>query len=205
MQSKSTGGEPAAGAVPPLSGDTQTPRGVYEVGANDPEGQLIDLSGTTEADMGQINDIMRAMGELREAEDRLSEASMEYMKLGKTDMRALHFLIVSENLDQVVTATVLAHHLGITSASTTKLLDRLERGGHITRRPHPADRRSASVHITPETRAAAMDTVGKQQARRFNAAARLTPQEREVVARFLRDTAKELRDSLDDVAHDPQR
>ena len=192
MDSTATGGKP-------------TTRGVYEVGANDPDSQLIDRTGATAEDMSQINGIMRAMGALREAEDRISEASMEYMKLGKTDMRALHFLIVSENLDQVVTATTLAQHLGITSASTSKLLDRLDRGRHIIRRPNPNDRRSTSIHITPETRVAAMDTVGKQHARRFNAAARLSPQEREVVTRFLLDTAEELRDSLDDDAHDPQR
>lgn len=170
---------------------------MYAVEANDPEGRLVNRGGVSDADMRQIAALMQAMGELRQAEERLSQASLEYMKLGKTDMRALHFLIVSGNTGQVVTASTLAAHLGITSASTTKLLDRLERDGHIRRRPHPSDRRSQSIHITEETHTAARETVGAQQSRRFHAAARLTPAERDVVIRFLKDTAVELETGMD--------
>ncbi len=170
---------------------------MYGVEANDPHGRLIDRGNASEDDIAQITELMQAMGELREAEDRLSEASLEYMKLGKTDMRALHLLIVAGNTGQVVTASTLAAHLGITSASTTKLLDRLERGGHIIRRPHPSDRRSHSIHITEETRSTALETVGVQHSRRFHAAARLSPAERAVVIRFLRDTTVELEGGLD--------
>ena len=181
-----------------LSGDVaEGPPAMYAMAANDPDGRLVDSSGVSEADMRQITELMQATGALREVEDRLSRASLEYMKLGKTDMRALHFLIVAGNTGRVVTASTLAAHLGITSASTTKLLDRLERDGHIRRRPHPTDRRSQSVHITEETKTAAMETVGAQQSRRFHAAARLTPAEREVVIRFLRDTAIELETGMD--------
>lgn len=176
---------------------SEVPPGVYGVDANDPHGRLIDRSGVSGEDIAQITELMQAMGALREAEDRVSEASLEYMKLGRTDMRALHFLIVAENTAQTVTASSLATHLGITSASTTKLLDRLERGGHLTRRPHPSDRRSQSIHITDETRTAAMETVGVQHSRRFHAAARLSAAEREVVIRFLRDTTVELETGLD--------
>lgn len=165
---------------------------VYDVAANDPGGRLVDRSAVSEADLAQISELMRAVGELRDVEDRLNEASQEYMKLGRTDMRALHFLIVSENRGQVVTAAAIAAHLHITSASTTKLLDRLERAGHITRSPHPSDRRALAIRITEQTRKAATDSVGVYQARRFHAAARLSRQERDVVIRFLRDMAQEL-------------
>lgn len=173
------------------------PNSMYGVEDNDPDGVLVDRSAASAEDIRHITALMQAMGGLREVEDRLAQASLDFMKLGKTDMRGLHFLIVSENTGQVVTASTLAAHLGITSASTTKLLDRLERGGHIIRRPHPTDRRSFSIHITSETRAVAMETVGAQQSRRFYAAARLTPAEREVVIRFLRDTAAELETGMD--------
>lgn len=42
----------------------------------------------------------------------------------------------------------LADELDISTASTTKLLDRLERSGHLTRVPHPADRRSVTIQAT---------------------------------------------------------
>lgn len=154
--------------------------------------ELVDLSSLSSADIAQINTLMSAFARLREVEDLLVEASDAYMKLNRTDMRALHFLIVSERRDELVTPSLLAAHLGISSASTTKLLDRLERGDHITRQAHPSDRRALVIHVTPETREAAMSTVGRQQARRFNAAARLTAEERDVVIRFLNDTAEEL-------------
>ncbi|MHA3683473.1 MarR family winged helix-turn-helix transcriptional regulator [Leucobacter sp. HY1910] len=166
--------------------------GLYDVGSNDPNSQLIDRTGIDPASMAQIGSIMQALGALRDAEEKLAEASLAYMKLGRTDMRALHYLIVTSNSGQVVTPGAIAAHLKISTASTTKLLDRLERGGHITRSIHPSDRRAFAIEITPETREAAMQTVGRQQAKRFHAAARLTGDEREVVARFLTDMAREL-------------
>lgn len=170
----------------------QTSSALYDVSANDPDGMLIDRSELSATEVTQVNEVMRALGSLRESEELLMQASLVYMKLGRTDMRALHFLIVSENQGGVTTAGAIAGHLHISSASTTKLLDRLERGGHVTRSPHPSDRRALAIRITPETRQTAYETVGAQQARRFHAAARLTPAEREVVIRFLLDMAEEI-------------
>lgn len=165
---------------------------VYDVAANDPDGVLVDRGSVTADDLAQISELMQAVGALRVVEERLNEASRDFMKLGATDMRALHFLIVSENQGRITTAAAIAAHLHITSASTTKLLDRLQRAGHVTRSPHPSDRRALAIRITPHTRRVATETVGVQQSRRFHAAARLTTAEREVVIRFLRDTAREL-------------
>jgi DNA-binding MarR family transcriptional regulator len=100
--------------------------------------------------------------------------------------------MVSENRGMLVTPGALAAQIGISAASTTKLLDRLERGGHVVRHPHPTDRRALTVTVTPETRRAATLSVGRQQARRFYAAARLTSAERQAVARFLDDMTHEL-------------
>lgn len=66
----------------------------------------------------------------------------------------------------------------------------LQARGHIVRNPHPTDRRSLQISVTPETRRVARDTVGRHHARRYEAAARLTPSEREVVIRFLRETTE---------------
>lgn len=167
---------------------------LYDIASNDPESRLVDRSRVSEEDLAQISAVMQALGTLRDTENRLMDASLEYMKLGHNDMRALHFLIVSENRDVVVTPGAIAAHLHVSSASTTKLLDRLERAGHITRSPHPSDRRALAIRITPETRHTAMETVGRQQARRFAAAARLTPDQRAVVIDFLTTMARELAD-----------
>lgn len=165
---------------------------LYDVEASDPRSQLIDRSGMRPEDVAQIGELMAALSRLRDAEKELSDASLRYMKLNQTDMRALHYLIVASHTGAVVTPGALAAHLGISTASTTKMLDRLERGGHIVRRPHPSDRRALAISITPATHQAAMETVGRQQAKRFHAAARLTAEERETVIRFLDDMTDEI-------------
>lgn len=165
---------------------------IYDVDSSDPQSQLIDRSTMDASDVAQIGALMAALGALREAEQQLSDASLRYMKLNQTDMRALHYLIVSANRGAIATPGAIATHLKISTASTTKLLDRLERAGHITRQPHPTDRRALAISITSSTQTAAMNTVGRQQAKRFHAAARLTTAERDVVIRFLGDMTNEL-------------
>ncbi len=180
------------GAETDVSAAPADPSALYRLDHSDPRSELVDRSGLDDADLRQIARLMEALRTLREAEERLSEASLKYMRLSSVDMRALHFLIVAGNTDVLPTPGAIASHLGISSASTTKLLDRLERGGHISRERHPDDRRALVIRITPETHDAAMRTVGQQQANRFNAAARLAPQEREIVERFLRDMTAEI-------------
>ncbi|MFS0854621.1 MarR family winged helix-turn-helix transcriptional regulator [Microbacterium sp. 179-I 3D4 NHS] len=183
-------GTGAAPATPGVDGLTHA--AIYDVEASDPRSTLIDRTGVPAEDLQQIALLMGALGELREAEQRLSHASRRYMQLNDTDMRALHYLIVCANRHAIATPGGIAQHLDISTASTTKLLDRLEKGGHIHRAPHPTDRRALAITITDETREAAMQTVGRQQAKRFYAAARLTREERDVVIRFLEDMTREI-------------
>ncbi|WP_336501966.1 MarR family winged helix-turn-helix transcriptional regulator [Microbacterium paraoxydans] len=197
--------------APATAGRDELAQGsIYDVDASDPRSTLVDRSGVAPEDLRQIGRLMEALGGLREAEQRLSQASRRYMQLNETDMRALHYLIVCDNRAVVATPSGIAHHLGVSTAATTKLLDRLEKGGHIRRAPHPTDRRALAITITPETRHAAMETVGRQQAKRFYAAARLSAAEREVVIRFLLDMTEEitLRDeawALEGAKEDPAR
>lgn len=181
--------------------DSDPPPGVFGLRANSPNGELINFSGLEEEDIDQISLLMNSLGKLRDAERRVSEASALYMELNETDMRALHFLIVNENLGKDVTASTITRHLRVSPATTTKILDRLDKGSHITRSPHPTDRRVTTIRITPETRKAAYETVGALQARRFQAAARLTRKERDVVIRFLQDMTEQIDMKHVDWAH----
>lgn len=174
------------------------PAAVYDLRTNDPDGSLADRAGLAEADIDQISELMAAMGRLRDVERRMGAASQRYMRLNATDMRAIQYLIAARNQGLELTAGMLARQLGITTASTTKMLDRLERAGHITRSPHPRDRRSLVVRITPETAAVARRTVGRQQASRVAPAARLDRDERAVVIRFLSETADALERAMTD-------
>jgi len=185
-------GAPVDGTRADAAADGLSHAAIYDVEASDPRSALVDRSGVAPEDLQQIALVMGALGELREAEQKLSRASRRYMQLNETDMRALHYLIVCANRHAIATPGGIAQHLAISTASTTKLLDRLEKGGHILRSPHPTDRRALAITITEETRHAAMQTVGRQQAKRFYAAARLTREERAVVIRFLEDMTQEI-------------
>lgn len=178
--------------------NTSAPTNIYDVNAADPESELVDRSTMAATEVAHIGELMAALGRLRSAEQQLSDASLKYMQLNQSDMRALHFLIVAANAKETTTPGAIASHLKISTASTTKLLDRLESAGHIIRQPHPTDRRALAISITPKTQRAAMETVGRQHAKRFHAAARLSAAERDVVIRFLDDMTQEI--SLTDQA-----
>lgn len=161
----------------------------------DPNEELVHYSGMDEDDIAQVVRVLRGIRRWREAEQALSFASRAQMRLNDTDMRALRFLVVAKNQGTIVTPGSLAEHLNISTASTTKLLDRLAAAGHIVRSPHPTDRRALMITISKGAHEEVRESVGRSHARRFEVAAELTPAEREVVIRFLdamSDTAEAL-------------
>ncbi|MFL0390173.1 MarR family transcriptional regulator [Curtobacterium sp. 179-B 9B NHS] len=73
--------------------------------------------------------------------------------LGITDTRFLVHLAASEG--QATTPKQAGDVLELSTGAMTSLLDRLERHGHLERRPNPGDRRSILVHLTPSGAAVA--------------------------------------------------
>lgn len=151
----------------------------------DPDQVLIPRDGMEPAELDGIMEVLAAVRRWREAEAHMSERSRHDMKLGDNDMKAMRFIIVSKNQGKTVTAGMIAEHLAISTASTTKLLDRLAVAGHITRSPHPTDRRAVVITVNPLAHTEVQETVGRLHARRFQVAAKLKPIEREIVIRFL--------------------
>lgn len=152
----------------------------------DPRQELVRHDDLSEEELAQVVAVLSAIRQWREAEQKLSFESRSHMKLNDTDMKALRYLIASINADVFVTAGALSEHLHISTASTTKLLDRLEKAGHVLRRPHPTDRRAVTVVITDDTQREVRRTMDVQHARRFEVARGLAPEDRETVIRFLR-------------------
>lgn len=157
------------------------------------ESNTVDAPAIPDGELTEITALMNSLARLREAERELSEASREFMQLTDQEMRALRYLVVGTRQGDLVTPSVLAHHLKISAASSTKLLNRLERGQYIVRSLHPHDRRAIKIDVTPECEALMQRTVGRQQARRFYAAANLTGAERKVVMRFLDGMTRDIR------------
>lgn len=175
-------------------GSTRDPiaEGLYTPRFGETGGEPLELRDLSTEEVSQIGRLMRALAELRETEQAILQASEKYMKLSAQDMRALHYLIAAKRAEEVVTPGMISAHLKISPASTTKLLNRLEQGGHIIRSMHPTDRRAFAIDVTPGTEASAKQTVGKQHAKRIHSAMRLTAEERETVIRFLHDMAQEI-------------
>lgn len=147
--------------------------------------RLVEEHGLEEAEVEEIIDLFAALRRWHQTAAAHSEASRRFMKLGENDMRAIRYVMSVGREGTIVTSTMLAAHLGISGPSVTKLLDRLERGGHIRREPHPTDRRALSVVVTEATRESATASVGRDHARRFAIAASLSREDRQAATRFL--------------------
>ncbi|HLS93902.1 MAG TPA: MarR family transcriptional regulator [Microbacterium sp.] len=154
------------------------------------DGDLVEVDGMTDDDVEHAFAVMAALGRWQDAARTLAEASARYMHLNETDMRAIRMIMRAEQRGEIVTPKDISHDVGISSASTTKLIDRLVARGHLVRAPHPTDRRTMRIRVTPSTRRSAHDTVGRQHARRFAVAAALSADERDAVIRFLDDMTR---------------
>jgi DNA-binding MarR family transcriptional regulator len=93
-------------------------------------------------------ELLRAVRELVRADQSMRRSLSRRMVVGETDLRALRHVMAAARLDRPVTPRDLAEHLGISTASTTAMLDRLCAAGHLERAPHPADARSKVVSAT---------------------------------------------------------
>ena len=105
--------------------------------------------------------------------------------LGDSELRAVQYVLYARREGREVKPTDIARHLGVSSASTTALLDRLERGGSLQRLSHPTDRRSILIATTPEVEAQLSATVEEYDRRLELLSAELSDDERRAVERFL--------------------
>jgi DNA-binding MarR family transcriptional regulator len=69
--------------------------------------------------------------------------------LNAVDVRALVLIMDAERKGVAMRPAGLSRQLGLTTASVTALLDRLERHGHIQRQRHPTDRRGITIVPDP--------------------------------------------------------
>lgn len=167
-----------------MTEDGERVRSLVDPRLMDPAGEIVAHRHLGTEDVEQVVAVLEAMGAWSRLERELSEKAREYMRLGDTDMRALRYLIAAQRQGILATPGMIAAHLRISPAATTKLTDRLHAGGHIRRLPHPADRRRIAVEVTESTSASARASVGRSHARRFDAIASLSGEDRAAVLRF---------------------
>lgn len=90
----------------------------------------------------------------------------------------------------------LSHLLGVTSAASSGVVDRLAARGHVRRRPHPDDGRRTQVEVTESGRREVEALMGPVAARLAETDELLNDEERAVVGRYLAEVTDALRDAL---------
>jgi DNA-binding MarR family transcriptional regulator len=93
-----------------------------------------------------------ALRSLGDALDRMHGEVGDEMAMNLTDLRALRMMVEWERRGSAVSPHDLARHLRISTASTSKMVDRLAAAGHVERKPHPTDRRARVVVLTDHSR-----------------------------------------------------
>ncbi|MDG4821687.1 MarR family transcriptional regulator [Asanoa sp. WMMD1127] len=93
-----------------------------------------------------VDEVIARLGQSSERGMRMSQAAAARAGVNPTDMQCLQLLQRGP-----MPAGELARLAGLTTASTTALLDRLERAGYVTRTRDAGDRRRVIVALDPQT------------------------------------------------------
>jgi DNA-binding MarR family transcriptional regulator len=131
----------------------------------------------------------------RAAESAMRRRSQESMGMGENDLIAMRYLLRASEQGKSVGPKELAQYLGITSASITVLLDRLEKNGHITRQPSPFDRRALIIVPAAPSDELEAATLGDMRPELVEVVERLSSDDADTIITFL----SELRDAVDHV------
>jgi DNA-binding MarR family transcriptional regulator len=144
--------------------------------------------------------VLNALRDYRASESAMRRRTRDAMSMGETDLLALRYLLEAQGSGIALSPKDLRGRLGITSASMTSLVDRLVRSGHVTREPHPTDRRALILRPTPGSDDEVRQTLGRMHERMLEAAGSLSPDEAQTVLAFLA-RMREAVDHIDPATH----
>jgi DNA-binding MarR family transcriptional regulator len=108
-------------------------------------------------------------------------ATARRLGLNGTDSDCLSFL----SIKGTATPTEIARYTGLTTGSTTAMLDRLEQAKFIARRPNPNDRRGIIIEISDKYRETVWPLVAGVQKAQSKLIASYTAEELITIADFL--------------------
>ena len=95
-----------------------------------------------------VDQMVLRLGEMRHATDRAYREQRDSRNLNDKDMATLAYLSQEWKEGRTAAPKDVAAHLGLSSATTTSVLDRLEGDGYLKRCPSPTDRRG--VRLVPD-------------------------------------------------------
>ncbi|PRY69950.1 DNA-binding MarR family transcriptional regulator [Glaciihabitans tibetensis] len=124
----------------------------FTVDDAEPTSAVLAVSGPPQIEVREASKLLREVLQLTSAfESKVSSA----LSVNRRDFDAMQHLIASGPLSP----SQIARRLGVTTAAATIIVDRLTAVGHVTREPHPTDRRGVMVVPTPASVDAAMGHV----------------------------------------------
>jgi DNA-binding MarR family transcriptional regulator len=142
-------------------------------------------------------DVLNALRRYRTAESSAQRRVREELGIGENALMALRVLVDAETSGRTVNSKELAERLGITAASTSALVDRLVRSGHVERHADPADRRGVILTATGRSMRRALAVIGDLDSRAVEVAQHLPPEDMAVVVAFLRQMAGAVDETAD--------
>ncbi|MEB7446814.1 MarR family winged helix-turn-helix transcriptional regulator [Arthrobacter koreensis] len=134
-------------------------------------------------------DVLNALRAYRAAEAAMRRRTRDSMRMNETDLLAIRYVMQARQAGKSIGPKDLSRVLNISTASTTALIDRLQKGGYLTRRPHPTDRRALEIIPTENADLEVRDTLGAMHRKMLDTAEALTPEEAGTITRFLREMA----------------
>lgn len=129
--------------------------------------------------------VLQALRDYRTAEVAARRSTRDSMGMGETDLLALRYLLRAQAAGEQLGPKDLSRTLGITTASTTSLIDRLVSSGHARREPHPTDRRALVIVPTVGSDAEVRQALGGMHRRMRAVAEELSAADARVVVDFL--------------------
>ena len=93
------------------------------------------------------NDTLLVLRELLDLAEQVAPTIARRAELSHTELRVLELLVRSPH-----GPVELARELGVTSAASSGIVDRLEARGHVLREPHATDGRRTQVRLTDSGR-----------------------------------------------------
>ncbi|MFJ4253906.1 MarR family winged helix-turn-helix transcriptional regulator [Microbacterium sp. NPDC090003] len=136
------------------------------------------------------SDLVHSVDEFRRADAQFARRLAAVRAPNDTDRVAMRF-IADAPADAPATPGDLAGHLSVSTAAITSVIRRLQERGQIVVAPHPADARSKVLR--PSLRD--INSPADELTRRIEAIAdEFTPEQTDVVSRFLRRLTEEIAD-----------
>lgn len=136
----------------------------------------------------RMSGTLEALQELIDVAEATTPAVARQAGLSTSELHSLRHLSATP-----MGPVELARVLGVTSAASSGVVDRLVARGHAERRPHPEDGRRTEVVITDSGRAEVLERLQPMFASLAALDNGLTDEQREVVERYLRGAIEAMR------------